>query len=247
MATVDQIPSDLAIEIGQDLPPAEFMSAARHFFGYVDEVARALSPEGEPVRWTVKVREGSAILAAAAPIDAHPDVLAAIYSNVRRAVDAIDAGDIEGAGVSEAALRHLRGLSVMAEGRKGSPVPIRVWVQREPIVIGPNLARAIQEDWRTTYKDYGTVEGRLEAIQDKSGLQISIKDVLFRQAVHCLLPDTLLEDAFSNFRKRVEVSGLIHYRRNGIPMNIEAAKIHRLPDDSELPSAADVRGILAAH
>ena len=46
------------------------------------------------------------------------------------------------------------------------------------------------------------------------------------------------------FRKRVEVSGIIHYRKNGMPISIEAEQIIALPDDSELPTAEDVRGIL---
>jgi hypothetical protein len=45
--------------------------------------------------------------------------------------------------------------------------------------------------------------------------------------------------------KQVEVFGLIHYRKNGTPISIEAEHIVRLPDDSELPTAEDVRGILA--
>jgi hypothetical protein len=49
---------------------------------------------------------------------------------------------------------------------------------------------------------------------------------------------------FSNFRKRVEVSGIIHYRRNGTPISIDVERLEALPDDSELPSLDDVRGLL---
>lgn len=247
MATVDQIPSDLAIEIGEDLSPADFMAAARHFFGYVDEVVRQRAPEGEPIKWTVKVHEGSAVLAAVAPLDAPEPVLDAVYADIGNAVDRLEGGDVDGAGVSEAALKHLRGLSGLAEGRRGRPVPMRFWIRKQPRVIAPEIARVISEDWRTAYNDFGTVEGKLEAIQDRQGLQISIKDPLLKQAVRCNLPDSLLEQAFQSFRKRVEVSGLIHYRRNGVPTSISASQIYELPDDATLPTHDDVRGILAAH
>ena len=55
-----------------------------------------------------------------------------------------------------------------------------------------------------------------------------------------------LQDAFANFRKRVEVSGVIHYRRNGTPISVEVEAIDPLPEDSELPTSNEVRGLLKA-
>ena len=246
MATPDQIPSDLALEVAEDLPPNEFMAAARHFFGFVDEVARSITPDGEPVRWVVKVREGSALLGAVAPLNEPPEVLSAIYARTRSAVDGLESGTIEGAGLTDAALGHLKGLSDLSQRRKDRPVHICFWVERKPKVIGPEISRVIQEEWQVNYNDYGTIEGRLEAIQDRSGLQISVRDPLFKQVVKCYLTDGLLDRAFDSFRKRVEVSGLIHYRRNGTPISIEASDLTALPDDSDLPSASDVRGILSS-
>lgn len=68
--------------------------------------------------------------------------------------------------------------------------------------------------------------------------------MVLRQKVRCYFPEELLPDVFEKFRKRVEVSGVIHYRKNGTPISIEAERIDALPDDSELPNARDVRGIL---
>lgn len=67
---------------------------------------------------------------------------------------------------------------------------------------------------------------------------------MLRQRVRCYFPEELLPEVFDKFRKRVEVSGIIHYRRNGTPISIEAEHILALPDDSELPTAEDVKGIL---
>jgi hypothetical protein len=62
--------------------------------------------------------------------------------------------------------------------------------------------------------------------------------------VRCYFPEELLPSVFDTFRKRVEVSGVIHYRKNGTPVSIDAEQIIALPDDGELPTAEDVRGIL---
>jgi len=56
----------------------------------------------------------------------------------------------------------------------------------------------------------------------------------------------MLAGAFTSFRKRVEISGLVHYRSNGTPISIAVERLEPLPDDDELPSYSDVRGILAA-
>jgi hypothetical protein len=94
------------------------------------------------------------------------------------------------------------------------------------------------------YNDFGTIEGRLETIQESYGtLQFFIRDVFLRQRVRCYFPEELLPSVFATFRKRVEVSGVIHYRKDGTPISIEAEHILGQPDDSELPTAEDVRGI----
>ncbi|MFL5283104.1 MAG: hypothetical protein ACJ8AW_19450 [Rhodopila sp.] len=54
----------------------------------------------------------------------------------------------------------------------------------------------------------------------------------------------MLPQAFANFRKRVELSGLIHYRKNGMPICIAVQGIQAMPEDDELPSIDDVEGIL---
>ena len=123
---------------------------------------------------------------------------------------------------------------------------MRLWVRRKPISVEPSIARVIREDQRTEYIDFGTIEGRLEMIQEgySGGLQFQIRDTMLRQKVRCYFPDDILHEVFETFRKRVEVSGVIHYRKNGTPVSINVERIEALPDDSELPTARDVRGIL---
>ncbi len=100
---------------------------------------------------------------------------------------------------------------------------------------------------RAEYSDYGTIDGKLQAIQESGGiLKIKIKDPLFPRAIECSLPESMIEEALSTFRRRVEISGLIKYRKNGTPVSINVENIEVMPDDDDLPTAEDVRGILAA-
>jgi hypothetical protein len=246
-ATPDQIPTDLTLEIGENLSPERFMAAARAFFGYVQAISDALAPNAEPIRWIVRVREGSALLAVDPSPSVPHEIVHLVYKRTERGIRHLIDHDIEDSGLPEPALKHLRTLSEMTEAgpNKAAPVPMRFWVEKRPINLEPIIASVIREEWRADYNDYGTIEGRLETIQESYGtLQFYIRDALLRQRVRCYFPEVLLPAVFETFRKRVEVSGVIHYRKNGTPVSIEVEHILGLPDDNELPTAEDVRGIL---
>ena len=56
----------------------------------------------------------------------------------------------------------------------------------------------------------------------------------------------MIETVFASFRKRVEITGKIHYRRDGGAISIEATDIEILPEDDDLPTASEVRGIFVS-
>lgn len=246
MATADQIPTDLTIDLGDDLSPEEFLAATRNFIGYVSEITEAQKGDGADVTWTVRVREGSALIGVEPNPSASLSRVAMIYKQAEYGVDALARGDISGAGLSEKAVGHLKSLSDLAakhESGKG----VNLWVKKKPVSIGAGIGRAVREDWESDYHDFGTIEGRLEAIMDASGsLKIRIKDFLYPKAIVCLVPESLVQSVLDSFRRRVEIEGRIHYRKDGSPISIEAHVIEVLPEDHELPSADDVRGIMAS-
>lgn len=244
-ASPEIIPTDLAIEIGENLSPDGFMAAARAFFGYVEELSKMMSPEGGAPKWTVLVKEGSAVLGVCPDRSASTATVNAIYARAEEGVRQLTNGEIEESGLTETALKHLKVLSELTEDPRRGRTPIRLWVRRRPVEMERAIANFIKDDWRVDYTDFGTVEGRLETIQDKNGtLQLQLRDAVLRHSVRCFFPEELLQEAFSSFRKRVEVSGPIHHRRNGTPVSIDVVAMERLPDDEDLPTADQVRGIL---
>ena len=245
MAAPSEIPSDLALEVDQDLPPEQFIAAARNFFGYVREVAKASGDEAANVQWTVKAKEGSTILAMDPTALSDANALERLYGRIGNTIKTLAEGIMEAETVGEAALNYIKNLSNMAAPRRDRPIKLNIWVQKKPLAITTQIAETIQEDWRSDYHDFGSIEGKLEAIQDRGRLQLRVRDPLLRATVNCFLPDEMLDEALHSFRHRVEITGVIHYRKNGTPISIEAARIKPLPNDSKLPSANDVRGILA--
>jgi hypothetical protein len=245
MATQDQIPTDLTLALGDDFSPEEFVAAVRNFFGYVNEITQSQEGDGSEVRWVVRVKEGSSLIGLAPIASTPPSRLAMIYEKARFAPIAVGRGDLVGAGLSEKAIGHLIALSELAD-RHGDGQSMNLWVNREPINIGSGLAKRVQAEWDSDYYDTGTIEGRLETISDANGgIRIRIKDYLYPKAINCIVPEKMVQQVLSSFRRRVEVEGRIHYRRDGTPISIEAIHIDLLPEDHELPSASDVRGIMA--
>jgi len=244
MATPEQIPSDLTLEIETNLSPEAFLAASRNFFGFVEEIAASVDA-GEKMEWQVKVREGSNLLALDPVGAAAHQNFQHVFTRAREATNRLLVGDVEGANLTERALGFIKGLSQITDRGKRSTF-VRLWIERKPLDLKGTIAASIQEHWRSDYHDFGTIEGRLEAIQDSAGLQLRVRDNLFNALVKCVLPDHMLAGAFTSFRKRVEISGLVHYRSNGTPISIAVERLEPLPDDDELPSYSDVRGILAA-
>lgn len=245
MATAKDIPSDLAIEIAANLRPSEFISAARSFFNYVDEVTKT-TIGGDEVEWRVKVNDGSNVLAAIPSSALHSNTLNAICSRMTGNIGDLLNGTFDEEQVSESAFKSLKHLSELVRDGGENPNAIKVWIKKRPIHLNRDISRLIQEDWRTEYNDFGTLEGVLQAIQDGKSLTIKVKDLLFANPITCYLREGLLEEALSNFRKRVELSGDIQYRKNGTPVSMNVHSFEVLPDDDDLPSAGDVRGILKA-
>lgn len=245
MATPDQIPTDLTIDLGDDLSPDEFVAAVRNFLGYVSEVTNAQKGDGADVSWTVKVSKGSALVGVAPNETAPLSRLTMIYKQAEHGLSALANGDIKGSGLSEKAIGYLKSLSDLV-GRYQNGKGVKLWVKKEPVNIGTSIAKNVREDWESDYHDYGSIEGRLEAIQDSNGsLKIRVKDFLYPRAIACVVPERMINDVLGSFRKRVEIEGRIHYRRDGTPISIEASQIDVLPEDGDLPSASDVRGIMA--
>lgn len=242
-ATPDIIREDLTLEIGDDPSPERFMQAASHFFGYIAEICKLAAPSGTILRWVVRVREGSDLIALA-PDPTMPEEWAApVYEQAARKLDTLIAGGIDAAALPERALQHLNALSKLTRGPSKQPTRIRLWIKRKPVVVDDTIAELVSEDERLGYSDYGTVEGVLDTIQDTQGLQFRVRDVALGLTVKCYIAEEQLPIGFEAFRKRVEVSGVIYYNKKGVPRSIRAERIEKLPGDDELPGLDELRGI----
>lgn len=244
MATVGDIPTDLALEIGDDLEPARFIAAVRAFFDLANELAQFPSQDGV-ANWRVKVSEGSNIVALYPSPTISENVHSAAIQRIHEGTEAIVSGELYTPVLSDKAVDCARRLSDLTTSGDRK-IPMRIWVSRQPIEYGPQVAENVKEEKASAYDDFGTIEGTLRVIADRSGaLEIKIYDPLWDRPIPCRTSEDQIENAIRGFRKRVEVSGMIHYNNKGRPTSIRVDTMTILPDDEELPKIGEVVGILS--
>lgn len=246
-ATPDKIPSDLALEISASyLPPGKFLRAVGAFFGLVEEVTKSLAGE-DTVEWMVLVREGSQIVGLQeASYTVPPPVLEAIKDRVRNGMEALESESKVPRDFSEAALKYAHDLANVVPTRAEDDTIIRLWVKRKATVLTHRVVVHTAELLKVDYQDYGTVEGRLRVVadRDRGTLQFTVRDPVTHKGIRCLVGDDLLQDILAAFRKRVEVEGLIRYRRDGTPISIKVERVVAFPEAGDLPSFTDIKGLL---
>jgi len=77
----------------------------------------------------------------------------------------------------------------------------------------------------------GTIEGRLEIIQEGHGgaLQFQIRDAMLRQKVRCSFPEELLPEVIDRFRKRLKCPRHSLSQERNAGHRIVAERIEALP------------------
>lgn len=193
-------------------------------------VAKAACGDEAGVQWMVRPKAGNRL--AAAP-----------------------AGDADGAGVEKCRALMARILDGRAEPgecddavrpigvlARGKGVHLRVGRKRMPITDG--LRSRLKASTQNPCQLHGTVEGRLAVLDERRGLEI--EEPVWGRRIVCSVPVGKLEDMRALWRKRVTAEGIVHYDHEGYPVKIEAEKVEPFPDDEDLPSLEDVRGILRA-
>lgn len=240
------IKGDLAIELDADnVAAGDFHAALDAFLSLVRELTREIHSTLPKDCWLLNVQEGSQIVSVR-PNTARLSAAAAaaITSSLLDGMTSLEKEAKPPRHFTEKALESARELSRIAFGRRDQGIPVRVMSKQFAHVVTRNVYNHVSEilDWK--YEDLGTVEGTLEVVSAHNGYEIRLYEPVWLQPVRCTFDEDLLEDALRNFKRRVEVSGLIRYTKDGMPVSAKVLRIEPLPDPSQLPSWREVKGIL---
>ena len=223
MATVDDTPSALTLELGSDkVPYREFRNAVTAFISLLGEVADETCGDPEAVHWEISVSQGSFLIRADVPATMDADAASRIRDTIRRPPH-----------------RIRRALNKFP---RAAPVT--------RLLTGEDRRDILAEEHEETDRhpsqiaEYGTVEGTLDTLSARGRLHFTISEPIWNMAVRCTVPDGLVETMRGMWRQRVAAHGMVHYDREGLPISIRAEEVQLFPYD-ETP-IGEYRGLLAA-
>lgn len=245
MAVKSDIRADLTLEIdGKSVTPEKFVRSVRAFFAILQEVSGRISGKQERIEWRVQVREGSNLIG----VQPIPGFSSAIVAEVMKAMseglEEIEDRAARPKHFTERAIKSLRELADVVGTTTDDDTTVRIWVKKQPIKVTHKSVAHVAELLASGHEDYGSIEGRLRAVTDKGGLHFVVKEPLRNHEVRCFIPESLTETALANFRNRVEVYGVIKYRKDGRAISIDVDDLVPFPPEDSLPSYLDVRGAL---
>jgi len=232
---------------GPRLTPDKFVNAVQKFFSIVLGVTKNVVGVARPEDWSVEVDHGSAIvrikpenpaIKASRSIDLMSRGIKSLASGVRSAPPGFGNDEVKAA-------KELASL-IDADGKFIKAIYI---VNGEaPMGLTEEVGRSADAILSSEkHIAFGSIEGRVETLSDKegqSGFQCTIKDPIYQRQVIIHFTKKELEDrAYEAFRKRVLVSGLIRYSKEGNPTSVDADYLKVFPEESELPTVQDVQAI----
>lgn len=239
-----KIKTDITLELDEDeITVAEFSSAFDNFVGLVREVSKCLDADA-PREWLVKVYPGSAGIGLYPKPGQSAGTLHAVRAAVLDGMDALANGK-RPAKFTDKAINHAKSISKIFEKRQRPTSSVRLWSgNSKSIAVKRQVATEASKLLDPVFEDFGSVEGRLEVVTAHGKLECTIFDPLGQRAIKCDLAEDLIADAVESFRKRVEVFGRVHYRKDGLAVRVIATRIVRFPDPDGIPSVREMRGIM---
>lgn len=244
--SVRQEGNELVLELdGPRLTEKKFMSALKAFFSILNDVADTASGEKKAVTWIVSVHRGSQLVKAKGTskkvssekiveiCGAINEGLASLNERAKRPRFFSDSSLKQASGLAHIIDIDGKGVERVGIGRNGS-------FSR----LSHKVVAHVEELIGVEQPSIGTIDGRLEVVSARGGFHFSVYDGLTDKRVKCEVGQDKLEAILSAFNHRVTVTGLIRYRRDGLPKSIEVEDFEVIPPDNELPSHLDVKGIL---
>ena len=245
--TADQ-QREVVLNLDGEVSPSEFLRGVKDFFALLRSVTKNVTGDPSGLDWNVSVRSGSNLIVARAFPAANNS-----FAEVYQTVNAVNSGVqslAEGAVVapmffSEETLTIVRDLAQLAVGSHGLD-NVELRVNGSSNRFDAQVVASVADVLGREYTAIGSVEGKLQTVTDRGGIKFVVYDSLHDRRVTCHIDsEERLEEAVKAFRKRVEVTGLVKYRKNGLPISVKVSRIRVLKTREELPPLDQIRGVFS--
>ena len=114
------------------------------------------------------------------------------------------------------------------------------------IELTSEFIASIDRQLAMSHSELGSLSGTVEIVDIHNRSQFSIFPPISNVGVPCHFTEEMFDSVMAAMKRHVTVHGLLHYARDGaLPKRIDVEEIEVHPDDSELPTLHDLRGVLA--
>jgi hypothetical protein len=226
---------------GAKLTPETFILAVQQFFALIKGVTNNICGPSSQTNWTVEVEKGSNRVRGRVlnPTKESAQSIKAICAGINLLGEGFT-GVPKGFTASEIrasqALAVLLGKDVesitIQNGRTQAPLTREI-VPTADIILGGSKFHA-----------WGGLEGVINSMSDKHGFQCTIREQNYDRDVICYFQKiAIIEEAIRGFRHRALMNGLIRYTDEGLPDNMVVDAIIVFPEETELPTLAEIQAI----
>ncbi len=241
----NKIVTDITLELDEeDISVNDFSKAVDNFIGLIKEVSKSVAPNKDPSAWTVMVYPGSAGIGVTGSSTFTANEVNAVRCSILGGIKKLETG-LRDDNFSDKAINYSRNIAGLFRKKTGEP-SIKLWGgNQESQIISRNVAVKASEILDPAYTEEGAIDGVLEKLSAHGGFNFVVYDPIDDRAIKCEVAEQLMEKAWKSWRKRVEVIGNVRYRRDGLAVSVRAVDILPFPDENDVPSLDQLRGLLA--
>lgn len=227
---------------GEHISVDRFRRAVDAFFDLINEVSKEVAGDTSAIRWFVSVEKGSIHLSAAPQAARTAAPVKRVSQAIRSGIGQIERSARRPRFFTDAALQNVKTLALITDGREIERTRLRA--APRPIALTDKTANHVDSILNVQHiEDYGTVEGQLRVVSVQNGYHFTVYDPVTERGVRCRVAEDQIDAVIAAFRKRVVVSGKIHYRADGEPVSIDVDSFLIL--ENQPASAEEVYGILS--
>lgn len=229
--------------LGPEVTADRFAKGVSEFLSLIKSVAKSVTGRRDGVEWLVDVEPGSlCVVYSPRPLRASPTDIPRVLDTVEAGVVAVEGRSAPPPNFPEEAVRSAGALAGILDGKQLDRIVVRRDGRSHRISL--ETVAHVDSLQGVQYRDWGTVEGRLQTISERARMLFMVYDDLTDRPTRCYFQDDMLDDVMQGFGHRVSVSGMIRYRGDGEPVSIDAEEFEIFPSEDLLPAAREVRGIL---
>lgn len=244
MARPEDIDADITLEFGSDgIPPEKFKKGIKAFLGLVQSLTQTVCGEEKPrFQWLVHVKEGSSLVGVQASGPAMAKNLPIVQNSLVEVIQGCEPGKFP-----QCPQKYLKNMVQLSElVPQNSKSDMAIWCAKQRCEISSSI-RDLFPQTLEEFKELGTVEGFLSRLEDHNGISIVIYDSVWRIPVKCKVSEEKTEIVRKLWGARVAAHGWVSYKSDGKPSRIEVNEIEKMPPENELPTYAELRGILRGY